>query len=585
MTSRLNTRHKQDWDSIVIGAGIGGLASAAFLAVNGKKPLLLEQWEVAGGCTHVFRRKRQWEFSVGLHYLGDCGPNGQVPTMLRSLGLGDRIEFLPMDPDGFDTIIFPGKQLRVPKGWDGYLHNVLELFPREEKAIRRFIGVLRTLGEAVDHSRTPASNWEIMKMAMRAGGTASAWAMRPLSHLIKACGLSSQAAAMLTPQFGAYGCPPSRAPVVLHAGFMDYFIKDGGWYPKGGSQEIVAHLLDVIQTHGGSVRTGVTVKQILVEGGRVKGVTLDSGETLHAEVVVSNADLKRTYLDMIGPEHLSLRTKRRVENYRMTKPFLNVYLGVDMDLKKSLPATNFYSCPTWDESDKLFNELVEKPMARSREEFLRTAMQRVPAFVHSPNLTDRNNTLLAPKGCTQLQIMGPAPSAPEFWRGPAASASRYSKESYYREFKEQAEEFMIQRAEDVIPGIKNHIVWRESATPLTQERYTLSSEGSCYGIEANVWQFGPFRPRSRTEIRGLFLAGASTAWGPGIEGAFLSGMHAAAAVLNRDLDAEIHAGKIYGDSSRLTPVGKDWDALKLSRYLGGDRSTHEEDEMDEAEIA
>src|SRR5216117_519141 len=104
------------WDAIVIGSGLGGLTAAAYLTAAGKRTLLLEQYDVVGGCSHVFRRKREWEFEVGVHYLGDCGPEGQIPTMLRGLGLDDRIDFLPMDPDGFDTLRYPDVTLRVPKG-------------------------------------------------------------------------------------------------------------------------------------------------------------------------------------------------------------------------------------------------------------------------------------------------------------------------------------------------------------------------------------------------------------------------------------------------------------------------------------
>lgn len=97
MTTHKQVENKMHWDAIVIGAGIGGLSTAAFLACNGKSTLLLEQYNVVGGCSHVFRRKRQWEFDVGIHYIGDCGETGQVTTMLNSLGLKERITFLPMD--------------------------------------------------------------------------------------------------------------------------------------------------------------------------------------------------------------------------------------------------------------------------------------------------------------------------------------------------------------------------------------------------------------------------------------------------------------------------------------------------------
>lgn len=103
------------WDAVVIGSGIGGLTAAAYLAAAGKRTLVLEAADRLGGCTHVFRRK-QFEFEVGVHYLGDCGPSGVIPTILRGVGLEDRIDFLPMDSEGFDTIVAPGVSVQVPKG-------------------------------------------------------------------------------------------------------------------------------------------------------------------------------------------------------------------------------------------------------------------------------------------------------------------------------------------------------------------------------------------------------------------------------------------------------------------------------------
>src|ERR1700757_4758261 len=122
------------WDAMMFGSGLGGRTPAAYLQTNGMRTLVLEQYDVLGGCSHVFRRKRKFEFDVGLHYIGECGPGGPFQTVLGGLGLRDRIDFLEMDPDGFDTLIFPGFEFRVPRGWESYLARLIALFPDERLA-------------------------------------------------------------------------------------------------------------------------------------------------------------------------------------------------------------------------------------------------------------------------------------------------------------------------------------------------------------------------------------------------------------------------------------------------------------------
>src|SRR4030042_631767 len=118
----------KDFDAIVIGSGMGGLAGAAYMAKGGIRPLVLEQHFAAGGNAQTFRRKRMFDFDVGLHYIGGCEPDGLFPTLLRNIGIDKEIEFLPMDPDGFDTLLFPDFRFSVPPGWERYrqgLHGAL----------------------------------------------------------------------------------------------------------------------------------------------------------------------------------------------------------------------------------------------------------------------------------------------------------------------------------------------------------------------------------------------------------------------------------------------------------------------------
>src|SRR3990172_6928706 len=115
-------------DAIVIGSGIGGLTAAATLANSGLRPLVLEHHFAPGGNAQTFRRRKMFDFDVGLHYIGGCEPGGAFPTLFERLGV-DGIEFLPMDPDGFDTIRLPDLTFRVPAGWDRYGERLREPLP------------------------------------------------------------------------------------------------------------------------------------------------------------------------------------------------------------------------------------------------------------------------------------------------------------------------------------------------------------------------------------------------------------------------------------------------------------------------
>lgn len=574
------------WDAIVVGSGLGGLSAAAYLAAAGRRTLLLERYDVLGGCSHVFRRKRRWEFDVGVHYIGDCGPGGQVPTLLRGLGLDERIEFLPLERGGFDTIVGPDFELRVPVGWDAYLESLIAAFPAEERALRRYVRAMRAIGGSLDRSRTVASTTGMARFVAESGRYAP-WITAPHMALLAACGLGPKAMLALSVQSGAYGTTPDVCPVAMQAGFLENFVGRGAWYPRGGGQVFAAAFSDVVRTHGGAVRTRAEVARILVEGGRVTGVRLSDGEVLRAPVVISDADIKRTYRDLVGYEHLPRRVTWRSERWKMAWPLINGYFGIELDLRDT-PNTNYYVIPSWDDASSRLElrrqipDLLSKAHRRDPSDWAADFVRRQAAFVQSSTRRDPGNVRSAPAGCAAVEAMTLAPPAEALWgvAGSDIASGGYRREAAYREMKERIAHGLLDRVEQVLPGARARLCWSELGSPATQERYTLATEGSCYGLEPRISQFGPFRPGVRTPIQGLLLAGTSTRWGPGTEGAMLSGLHAAGAALGRDLDAEIREGAVLADRSRLTTPGEDFDALAACRRLGTAATTDDDPDDD-----
>ncbi len=545
------------WDAIVIGSGLGGLACAAYLCAAGRRTLVLEGHSVAGGNSQVFRRRVrdvEYEFDVGIHYIGECGPSGGITQIMNGVGLAERVVFRPLDPDGYSTLIFPDLEFRVPAGWDRYRERLLATFPGEAEALAKVVDTMRR----VDAESRRYQDHEIQaeELAEHAP-TFLAWGLRPVTELFAEHGLSQRAAAVLLGEQGDYAVRPSKTPVALAAGLTGHYM-NGAYYPEGGGQVIAGRLIEAIRAYGGEVRTRARVAKVRVENGRAVGVTLArNGEEIDAETVVSNADLKRTVGEIVGEEHFSAATVERVRGYTMTLPLFTAYLSIDLDLRElGVPNTNYWIWNSHDiegHYDELESGRIPDPPI---------------AYVSTASLKDPSNPHLAPPGQTNLQVMTLVPRDYGFWkqeRGPVAEGrNRYHRDPAYRRTKEELVEGILKAAEVAIPGLREHVVWRESASPLTQERFTHSTGGTSYGVEFTCKQMGPMRMGPNTDVAGLFLCGASTPSGHGIANVLRSGVVAAGAALDTDLISLVRGGEVLGDSAKLPQLRDDWDAWRES---------------------
>ncbi len=544
---------------IVIGSGLAGLTAAAYLAVNDRTVLVLEQHDVAGGCSQTFKRKKEWRFDVGFHYIGGVR-TGEMARLLHGLGLDERIDFAELDRDGFDTLVFPDLEFRVPVGWDAYTDRLVETFPYEEDGIREVTGVLQHSIEELRLVGVPGPDTDFEEYA-RLAPTLVSWGMRTLTELYDEHYLSEQSRGVLTAQAGDYATPPSRTPVLMHAGLIDHYMQDGAFYIKGGGQELVGQLVELIHAHGGRVRTRAEVSRILTEDAddgrhRVTGVELAGGEQVTAGQVVATGDIKHLYGELVDPDAVSAETREQVAGYRMATPLVNVYLGLDFDISERMPATNYWLHTRYDQ------EAYYEPVAEGRLD------EDPPVYISSASAKDPGSRGHAPEGCSTIELMTWATPDLEAWGvQDEAEHGKYSKQPSYREVKAQITERLIDRAEQHLGPLREHILWKEAATPMSQTRYTLSSGGSCYGIEIATDQFGPLRPGHRTEVEGLILGGASSRTGHGIVAAMSGGFECAAVALGRNLRAELAEGAVFGHAERLTTDLPGWDPLEASRRL------------------
>ncbi|MBY8877408.1 phytoene desaturase family protein [Actinacidiphila acidipaludis] len=544
---------REKWDAIVVGSGLGGLVCAAYLAVGGHRVLVLEQHDVAGGNSHVFRRRRKYEFDVGVHYLGDCGPEGILPAIFAGLGLDKRVQYRPMDQDGFDRIVIPGLTMDMPAGWSAYRARLKQALPTDGPGLDRFVDVIAGLGEEMRQALLSPNDLTITELVARTPVTVQ-WGRRTLTELFDHCGLSQRARTVLAAQSPNYGMGPDQASVTMHATVTDHYVR-GAYYPEGGGQTLAAGLVETIEAHGGELRTRCRVERILVEDGKVTGVGLEGGGILHSPLVVSNADYRRTVLDLVGPEHFPRRLVAKTTDATMGLPFATLYVALDMELPPR-PNANLW----WYRGDDIgayYDGLATSEL--DPVDFL---------FVSFASLKDPGSRTVCPPGHTNLQVMTLCPSSYDRWgvtNGPA-DGERYRRRTVYKEQKARLTEAMLTAAEEAIGPFRDHIVHLEAATPLTHERYTLSTGGTPFGLAD--WGGSGSRPDTRTSVGGLHVVGANTRYGSGITGVAVGGIACASQILGRRLMHEVHSGAVLGDADLLPERPEDWDPLAVSRGTG-----------------
>lgn len=512
------------YDVIVVGAGIGGLVSAALLSRRGRRVLVIDRHNVAGGNATIFRRPG-YEFDVGLHYVGGCHPDGVIPRILRASGVDD-VVFEEMDPDGYDVVVVPGLRLRVPKGIERFRERLRETFPAERRGIDRFISLLRQLQRCLRAWPRPMPT---LAALLRSPGIAR-WGKRCYADVLESCTADPTLRAVLSAQHPGYALPPSRASALVGLGIVLHYL-EGAYYPRGGGQVLSDRLATSIETHGGHVRLRTRALRITVERGRVTGLDLETAHDgrrhVQAEAVISNADLKHTMGELLDASWASSKLARRVASFEMAPSMGVVYLGLSTDLALAgHPAANYWIHPDVDPEPQYAQaargELPDKPAV----------------FLTIGSLKDPSHAGMAPPGHTNVQAMSVAPSAAAAW-GVDDQASGYRRSPAYRRAKQRFADTLLDVVEQVLPDVREQIDLLEVATPLTQIRYTGSSEGSAYGIASTPRQFGWSRPGPNTPVAGLFLCGASCRAGHGIHGAARSGLDAAARLLPRGLAREV----------------------------------------------
>jgi phytoene dehydrogenase-like protein len=472
---------------VVVGAGIAGLSAGALLAGRGCKVLVIEGHDRPGGnCTSWTRRvrgrdgsARRFIFDAGVQDISGLGPGRPLRRLLAAVGAEDRIGWRRV----FHRYVQDGLCLDFPED-PAELENFLcRNFPDDAQGIAAFLAeiaaVYRDLHASLDENAgSPPSGGIVEEMLSwsKRHRHAARWMHRSYAEMLDAF-MSGRPLKQLFTTIAEYVTDqPERLTVGEMAPLFGYYF-EGGFYPAGGSQKLADLLRAVIERNGGRVRLRTRVARFLVENESVAGVVTTTGVIHRAPLVIANGDVTAALTDLIGQWPLPRRYAQRVRALRRGPSAVLVSLG--LDFVPDLPARAFVS------ADNLH------------------------FGIGNPSVIDPS---LAPPGCaalTLLCLLGEEESTGWFDMDKPA----------YRKAKEVFADRLIAATETIIPGLREGILYRQTAAPPTFTRYTAAGNGNIYGAACGQW-----RPPIKSPVPGLLLAGAGCQNGPGVEAAVISGI-------------------------------------------------------------
>ena len=509
------------WDAIVIGSGIGGLAAAALLAKHGgKRVLVLERHYVAGGFTHAFHRPG-YEWDVGVHYIGQVqNPESPLRPIFDHL-TGGRLKWNFM-PEVYDRIRIGEGEYEFVAGLERFRDRLKSYFPSETTAIDRYLKAVQSCaGRTAMYFAEKALPRPIARVAgplMRAPFLR--WARRTTADVLAEITTNRELAGVLAARWGDYGLPPGESSFAVHAIIAAHYF-EGASFPVGGASSLASSIAPVIESAGGQIAFSADAAEILLDRAQhAVGVRMQDGRELRAGTVISDAGAGNTFSSLLPPEAPGVAgALAELRTVPSSMAHLCLYAGVKQSAAElGVTGTNLWVHPT-PEHDANLARFTSDPTAH------------LPMmFISSPSAKDPDFERRHP-GRSTLEVICPAPYD-WFARWEETRWKRRGQD--YDDFKQKLAERLRSGLEEHVPAVRGKLDIAELSTPLSTWHFMNYQRGEAYGVSATPARFRLRCLTPHTQVRNLYLTGQDVCT-LGVAGAMMGGVLTASAVLGRNL--------------------------------------------------
>jgi all-trans-retinol 13,14-reductase len=484
------------FDDLVIGAGMAGLTTAALLAAQGRKVLVLDAHDTPGGYAHTFSVGR-YRFCAQVHYIFGCGEGEPIHDLLSRTGLDEQVRFHRLDPEGFDHVVVAGDRTRIPNGLEKFRDRLMAKFPEATRPIRGYFDVIMAIGRELDRLPSKVRFRDLMTAPFRFGHLLKykGWT---LGRLYDSLRMPARLRTILAGQAGDYLLPPSEVSLLLHVALVRAYDR-GAYYPEKHYVHFIASIADFIRSRPGcQLRLSTEVDRIDVERGRVTGVHTKLGETFTAARYISNVD-PRVTARLVGERNAPNDWLDKLD-YEYSSGNITLYLGIrGLDLKKhGFGSWNVWHYPQ-DDLDAMYRR--QRLSHDFREPWL---------FMSTPTLHTSEPGLCPPGE----QILELATSADYAY----FKALRDRDRRAYNVEKKRIRERIVQIVEErYLPGLSKHLVMQVMGTPATNARFCSAPFGNAYGSALTPENVSLGRVPNETPFGNLWLVNASAGF-PSIGG-------------------------------------------------------------------
>jgi len=503
--------------AVVIGSGFGGLAAAVRLGARGYRVTVLEKLDAPGGRAYVHRQDG---------FTFDAGPTViTAPFMFEELWalcgrrMADDVDLRPVAP--YYRIRFDDGECFDYSGDAAAMRaEVARFAPDDVAGYERFLtaseAIFKVGFEQLGH--VAFDKWtdmaRVLPDLLKLEGYRSVYSL--------ACKHVKDARLRVVLTFQSLlvgGNPFSTTSVYCLIAFLER--RWGVHFPMGGTGRLVAGLVSLIEGQGGVVRCNSGVAQITAKNGadgiaRATGVRLESGETIAADVVVSNADSAWTYRHLVAPEHRRRWTDRRIDKARYSMSLFVWYFGTH----RQYPDVAHHTIALGPRYRELLTDIFDRQLLA--DDF--------SLYLHRPTATDPS---LAPPGCDAFYVLSPVPhlQSGTDWATHA--------EPYRLAIQQRLEATLL-------PGLADAIVTSRLLTPQDFQDRLSSFRGAAFSLEPVLTQSAWFRPHNRSEeLDRLYLVGAGTHPGAGLPGVLSSARVLDSVVPHADSLTTPHASTLH----------------------------------------